>query len=118
MAKILLMENEKILQDSNEIQVQEQQKNSEIITKENVHKGTAQRDRNFPFSFSGYVWGFDMKLFFQWWSFWKIETEEAAVVSIIPETQRETIDKISELLNAESSNEIGMSEKAYYPSHL
>jgi len=80
MAKILLMENEKILQDSNEIQVQEQQKNSEIIT--------------------------------------KIETEEAAVVSIIPETQRETIDKISELLNAESSNEIGMSEKAYYPSHL
>ena len=44
---------------------------------------------------------------------WKIETEEA-VVSIIPETQRETIDKISELLNAESSNEIGMSVKAYY----
>ena len=39
MAKILLMENEKILQDSNEIQVQEQQKDSEIITKENVHKG-------------------------------------------------------------------------------
>ena len=37
MAKILLMENEKILQDSNEIQVQEQQKDSEIITKENVH---------------------------------------------------------------------------------
>ena len=104
------MENEKILQDSNEIQVQEQQKDSEIITKENV--------RNlFFFIFSGYVWGFDMKLFFQWWSFWKIETEEA-VVSIIPETQRETIDKISELLNAESSNEIGMSEKAYYPSHL
>jgi len=75
MAKILLMENEKILQDSNEIQVQEQQKDQEIIT--------------------------------------KIETEEA-VVSIIPETQRETIDKISELLNAESSNEIGMSVKAYY----
>ena len=109
MAKILLMENEKILQDSNEIQVQEQQKDSEIITKENVH--------NLFFIFSGYVWGFDMKLFLQWWSFWKIETEEA-VVSIIPETQRETIDKISELLNAESSNEIGMSEKAYYPSHL
>ena len=109
MAKILLMENEKILQDSNEIQVQEQQKDSEIITKENV--------RNLFFIFSGYVWGFDMKLFLQWWSFWKIETEEA-VVSIIPETQRETIDKISELLNAESSNEIGMSEKAYYPSHL
>ena len=43
-------------------------------------------------------------------SIWKIESEEA-VVSIIPETQRETIDKISELLNAESSNEIGMSEK-------
>ena len=40
MAKILLMENEKILQDSNEIvQVQEiQQKDSEIITKESVHK--------------------------------------------------------------------------------
>ena len=37
MAKILLMENEKILQDSNEIQVQqEQQKSQEIITKENV----------------------------------------------------------------------------------
>ena len=37
MAKILLMENEKILQDSNEIQVQqEQQKKQEIITKENV----------------------------------------------------------------------------------
>ena len=36
MAKILLMENEKILQDSNEIQVQEQQKDQEIITKENV----------------------------------------------------------------------------------
>ena len=43
MAKILLMENEKILQDSNEIQVQEQQKDSEIITKENV--------RNFIFLF-------------------------------------------------------------------
>ena len=42
MAKILLMENEKILQDSNEIQVQEQQKNSEIITKENVHRGTVR----------------------------------------------------------------------------
>ena len=38
MAKILLMENEKILQDSNDIvQVQEiQQKDSEIITKESV----------------------------------------------------------------------------------
>ena len=36
MAKILLMENEKILQDSNEIQVQEQQKDQEIITKEYV----------------------------------------------------------------------------------
>jgi hypothetical protein len=33
MAKILLMENEKILQDSNEIQVQEHGKDSEIITK-------------------------------------------------------------------------------------
>ena len=39
----------------------------------------------------------------------KIETEDAGV-SIIPETQQETIDKISELLNADS-NEIGESEK-------
>ena len=38
MAKILLMENEKILQDSNEIVQVQEQKDSEIITKESVHK--------------------------------------------------------------------------------
>ena len=38
MAKILLMENEKILQDSNEIVQVQEQKASEIITKDSVHK--------------------------------------------------------------------------------
>ena len=38
MAKILLMENEKILQDSKEIVQVQEQKDSEIITKESVHK--------------------------------------------------------------------------------